>query len=165
MLWVPFFWNQRPAPVEIHAKTKQKKTWFLWWIPPEILTDLCVWQICVTNLFSVCDCYLASWTLAAAMAPFRLEGRKSHGVPIKNQNKFGEGWGCHLTILWGRSFKSWWTARISPRNLETPRTIKISATLLGTKISHRSREVRKIIDSVRAVYGGGYVIVPRRLGT
>ena len=46
---------------------------------------------------------------------FRLECRKSNGFPIKNKNKFGEGWGCHLTILWGRSFKSWWTAWISPQ--------------------------------------------------
>ena len=114
-------------------------------------------KLCVTHVFSVCDFYLASWTLAAAMAPFQirrpeiqwvfLSKIKTHLVRVEGvtSQSFGED----LSNLDERH------GRISPRNLETPRTIKISATLPGTKISHPSREVRKIIDSKRAVYGRG----------
>lgn len=62
------------------CENKTKKTWFLWWIPPEILTDLCVWQVMRhTCIFMFVIVILPAGHLLLQWLHFKLEGRKSHG--------------------------------------------------------------------------------------
>ena len=101
----------KTCPVEIHCeKQHKKKRGFCGGFHQRF------WQIFVFDKYASQICFqfviviLPAGHLLLQWLHFKLEGRKSNGFPIKNKNKFGEGWGCHLTIVWGRSFKSWWTA-------------------------------------------------------